>query len=92
MEDLFEEQSPAVTDELPPPAYQPQVAQFQPQSEYLDDEPDAFVAPKAPAPGTPSPEALARLRTAVSGPSTQEREKIVAEPATQPEGDSVSTL
>lgn len=88
MEDLFEEQTPAATDDLPPPAYQPQVAQFQPHTDYVDDEPEAFVAPKAPAPGTPSPEALARLRTAVSKvPSApQEREKIVAvEPAPQPE-------
>ena len=89
MEDLFEEQAPAATDDLPPPAYQPQVAQFlQPQTEYVDEAPEAFVAPKAPAPGTPSPEALARLRTAVSKvPSAPpEREKIVAvEPAPQPE-------
>jgi cell division protein FtsZ len=88
MEDLFEDQAPAASDDLPPPAYQPAVAQFGPQGEYVDDEPEAFVAPKAPAPGTPSPEALARLRTAVSKvPSApQEREKIVAvEPAPQPE-------
>lgn len=87
MEDLFEDPAPAAVDDVPPPAYQPRVAEFQPQPEYTEDEHEAFVAPKAPAPGTPSPEALARLRTAVSKvPSApQERETVVAvEPAPQP--------
>jgi cell division protein FtsZ len=49
-------------DELPLPAYQPKVAEFEPRQENsLDAEPETFVAPRAPAPGTPSPEALARL-------------------------------
>ncbi len=63
--------------DLPPPAYQPRVemqAQPAPAPTYApaptayDDEPEVaqFVAPKAPAPGTPSPEALARLQAAVS--------------------------
>jgi cell division protein FtsZ len=53
---------PAVEPEIPEPVYQPRpVASF-------DEEPAAasFVAPKASAPGTPSPEALQRLRAAVS--------------------------
>ncbi len=49
---------PAV-DELPAPAYTP-------RPEPTMTEADAFVAPRAPAPGTPSPEALARLQAAVS--------------------------
>ncbi|CUJ20295.1 cell division protein FtsZ [Cognatishimia activa] len=75
-------EQPAAQDDLPPPAYQPQVAQFQPRVEEYEEEAEAaFVAPKAPAPGTPSPEALARLRTAVSkAPSApQARQQVVAE-------------
>ena len=70
MEDIFTPrreayEAPAasmVEDDLPPPAYQPQAAQRQ---ETIDAAPEEFVAPRAPAPGTPSPEALARLRQAV---------------------------
>ena len=53
-------------DNLPPPAYQPKVAPFEPRNDDLEAEiePASFVAPRAPAPGTPSPEALARLRAA----------------------------
>ena len=53
-------------DTLPPPAYQPKVAPFEPRQDDLEAEvePVGFVAPRAPAPGTPSPEALARLRAA----------------------------
>ncbi len=68
-------------EDLPPPAYQPQVAQFQPRhQEVYEEEEAAYVAPKAPAPGTPSPEAMARLRTAVSKAPTapQPRQKVVA--------------
>ncbi len=53
----------ASSDDLPPPAYQPQVQ----QEETIDAAPEAFVAPRAPAPGTPSPEAMARLKAAVHG-------------------------
>ena len=45
------------TDDLPPPAYQPRV-----EAEVAEE----FVAPRAPAPGTPTPEALARLQAAVN--------------------------
>ncbi|MDU8928897.1 cell division protein FtsZ [Alisedimentitalea sp. MJ-SS2] len=69
MEDIFEEQPAAVAqeiaDDLPPPAYQPEVAAFQPQADALDADPEEFVAPQAPAPGTPSPDAMARLKAAV---------------------------
>ncbi len=53
--------APAATveDDLPPPAYQPRP---EPQ---VEAPAESFVAPRAPAPGTPSPEALARLRAAV---------------------------
>ncbi len=70
MEDIFaptpEPSQPAAysaSDDLPPPAYQPQA----PREETIDAAPEAFVAPRAPAPGTPSPEAMARLKAAVHG-------------------------
>ncbi|MFV2052183.1 cell division protein FtsZ [Aliiroseovarius sp. YM-037] len=57
----------AEENDLPAPAYQPRVAEFQPRRDEIEAQPEAaeFVAPKAPAPGTPSPEALARLQAAV---------------------------
>jgi cell division protein FtsZ len=61
METVFEE---PVDDTLPPPAYQPQVAEFQPRDDTLEAQPEEFVAPRPAEPGTPSPEALARLRAA----------------------------
>ena len=53
-------------DGLPPPAYQPQVPAFQPRA-YVEEEEaavESFVAPRASAPGTPSPEAMRRLQAA----------------------------
>ncbi|PIE14694.1 MAG: cell division protein FtsZ [Rhodobacterales bacterium] len=58
--------------DLPPPAYQPNVERFEPQPDALEAEPETFVAPRAPAPGTPSADAMSRLRTAVkNAPSTR---------------------
>ena len=63
--DLFgEEPAAATADDLPPPAYQPEPPAFEPSLE--EEEAAAFVAPAKPAPGTPSPEALARLQSAVA--------------------------
>ena len=79
MEDIFEEAPVAAQqdDDLPPPAYQPQVASFNPQPEaYEEDEPETFVAPKARPVGTPSPEVLQRLRAAA--------EKAPSAPAARP--------
>ncbi|MDJ0827343.1 MAG: cell division protein FtsZ [Rhodobacter sp.] len=67
-EDIFD------TDDLPPPAYQPEVAEAT-QEELAA--PEEFVAPKA---GTPSPEALARLQAAVQA-SPRPRPKAVEERA-----------
>ena len=64
-EDIFADETPvAAEDDLPPPAYQPQVAAFEPTQDTETPPAEEFVAPRAPAPGTPSPEALARLRAA----------------------------
>ena len=49
----------AKVDDLPPPAYTP-------RPEPALTEADSFVAPRAPTPGTPSPEAMARLQAAVN--------------------------
>jgi cell division protein FtsZ len=95
---LFEGMAPAAAaheepelledDGLPPPAYQPQVPAFQPQADAAEEpQAEAFVAPKAPAPGTPSPEALARLRAATQHVSSQQQNHIrpVADPVQQPQ-------
>jgi cell division protein FtsZ len=65
-QDQYEDENVVEDDDgLPAPAYQPEVAAFEPrQEENIEAEPEAFVAPRAPTPGTPSPEALARLRAA----------------------------
>ncbi|MDQ2091568.1 cell division protein FtsZ [Marimonas arenosa] len=92
MEDIFAEEAAEVAvaeDDLPPPAYQPQVAAFRPQPDALDAEPEEFVAPKSPAPGTPSPDAMARLRAAVQrAPASSGR---VAEPQLQPQEQQAET-
>jgi len=63
---------PIASDE-PAPAYQPEVA---------EDATEAFVAPKAPAPGTPSEDAMARLRTAVQNTGVARTpEQVEEEPA-----------
>ena len=61
-------------DGLPPPAYQPRVAEFEPTPEPAEHAPESFVAPQPkPAAGTPSPEALQRLQTAVQKVPASER-------------------
>ena len=83
VEDMFAEraqQQATPADDLPPPAYQPQVTAFEPRrdEESIEAEPEAFVAPRAPAPGTPSPEALARLRAAAQKASPQQQAPAMA--------------
>ncbi|RPE71918.1 cell division protein FtsZ [Pacificibacter maritimus] len=67
-------------DDIPAPAYQPRPEQsYQPAMN--EPEADAYVAPRAPAAGTPSPEALQRLQTAVS--KRPEAPQYQQQPATQ---------
>ncbi len=77
-EDIFdsEPQNEVVDDDgLPPPAYRPEVPVFEPQMNTMEDTAETFVAPRAPAPGTPSPETLTRLQAAAqkapSAPGTR---------------------
>ncbi|MDQ7072095.1 MAG: cell division protein FtsZ [Rhodobacterales bacterium] len=87
MEDIFEDAAPqqhtaaVASDELPAPAYQPRpvAATFE---EEVDDL-NGFVAPKAPAPGTPSPEAMARLKAAALRAPAARGLAPVAPPAQQ---------
>ncbi|SLN50800.1 Cell division protein FtsZ [Roseivivax jejudonensis] len=68
METIFEEDTAEGDDGLPPPAYQPKPAAADHRAVEVEpeDSPETFVAPRAPAPGTPSPEALARLQAAAA--------------------------
>ncbi|MCG6902222.1 MAG: cell division protein FtsZ [Rhodobacter sp.] len=59
VEHLFDAET---DDGLPAPAYRPEPAAFKPQRDAIEDDAAQFVAPK---PGTPTPEALARLQAAV---------------------------
>tara|TARA_R110002094_G_scaffold63755_2_gene74016 strand:+ start:3428 stop:5062 length:1635 start_codon:yes stop_codon:yes gene_type:complete len=84
-EDIFADEASDDSDGLPPPAYQPQVAAFEPrQEETLEAEPETFVAPRAPTPGTPSPEAMARLRAAAQNSSPEQQRPAAAQPQQQP--------
>ncbi|KNX41555.1 Cell division protein FtsZ [Roseovarius tolerans] len=82
MEDIFEEDDAG----LPLPAYQPRVEEFAPAAEFeAEDEAESFVAPRAPAPGTPSPEALQRLQAAVGRASSQPAPRRVEQSAPAPQ-------
>ena len=58
-------------DDLPAPAYRPEPIPFEPARDSLDADPEEFVAPRTPAPGTPTPEALERLRAATQRTGAQ---------------------
>ncbi len=77
-------------DDLPPPAYQPRVAEFEPQPEPVEETPETYVAPQPHAAGTPSPEALQRLQAAVQNvPSAAQRLTATRpqEPTAQPQAE-----
>ena len=105
--DLFHDESRAyhasrepeqmLDDDLPPPVYRAQqpAAAPRPAPPSVDADAASFVAPRPRSPGTPSPEALARLQAAVSRapmpasrpaaqPQAQRAAPPVAKPAEQP--------
>ncbi len=89
-EDIFDEYEDEAVDDLPPPAYKPAMPQFQPRVDMTETAAEAFVAPRAPAPGTPSPDAMARLQAAVqrntpAAPLVAPTSPRAAQPAAQPE-------
>jgi cell division protein FtsZ len=75
-------------DDLPPPAYRPQPAPAQAaRNLHVEDEAGEFVAPRPRAPGTPSPEALARLQAAVNrGATAQQPRPQMAVASAEPAG------
>ncbi|MDW3222350.1 MAG: cell division protein FtsZ [Paracoccaceae bacterium] len=87
-EDTFEQEIPAAMDDgLPAPAYQPRVAAFEPSRVDADVEPDSFVAPRAPTPGTPSPEAMMRLRAAAQKAAPRSEQREAAAPREEVQGE-----
>ncbi|WP_418594320.1 cell division protein FtsZ [Ponticoccus sp. (in: a-proteobacteria)] len=70
----------AQDDGLPPPAYQPQVAEFRPQPDTIEADPQDYVAPRNAVPGTPSPQTMDRLKAAAA---RQREEQAAARPAPQ---------
>ncbi len=92
MEDIFEESAPAAmqqNNDVPPPAYNPQAAQFDPVQHTAQDNSDLdeFVAPSAqrPAPGTPSAAAMARLQAAVDNRNSDSQPAQQAQPQQEPQ-------
>ena len=98
-ETLFDREQPAyqpepedvIENDLPPPAYRPQAAQpqaavaRQTHAMSLDADPQAFVAPRPRQPGSPSPEALARLQAAVSKGPGQAQQAPQRQASAQPQ-------
>jgi cell division protein FtsZ len=90
----FEAEPAGMIDtDIPPPVYRPQPAA--PRSyghAAIEGDAASFVAPSARAPGTPSPEAIARLQAALSkgqqpasrGPVAQAQQARAAAPAAKP--------
>ncbi|QFS82015.1 Cell division protein FtsZ [Roseivivax sp. THAF40] len=81
MEHIFEEERAVEDDGLPPPAYQPRRAETRAHTASFDENPEAFVAPRAQSPGTPSADTMARLQAAAE----RAREEGPARPAPRPQ-------
>ena len=79
-----ESEEDAMVGDLPSPAYAPRA---QDHGMSIEEDIEAFLAPRAPAPGTPSPEALARLSAAVgrSAPAQPNATRPVASAPDQAE-------
>ncbi len=78
---LFDDlSSPAADNSLPPPVYQPERQGIQqpvadPSDKFAKADVSVFIAPKPPAPGKPSVEAMARLQAAVNKAPKREAEQ-----------------
>jgi len=91
-DDVIEDTNEAAdaNDGLPPPAYQPQAKQPAPQPQPQPAQPavtqaEVFVAPRAPAPGTPSQDAIVRLREAAQRhQASQQPQRPAQQPAAAP--------
>ncbi|KPA23148.1 Cell division protein FtsZ [Shimia sp. SK013] len=93
MEHIFEDAAPtapaapvfdapaAIADELPAPAYQPARVE---QAVVQTEETDEFVAPQRPAPGTPTPQLMARLQAAVEKAPSAPVRPVVPEANAEP--------
>jgi len=80
-------------DDLPPPAYRPAPAPKPGQAAalHVEDESQAFVAPRPRAPGTPTPEAMARLQAAVNRQPAAGAARPVTQPAPRPAAPAAPT-
>ncbi|WP_299557867.1 cell division protein FtsZ [uncultured Sulfitobacter sp.] len=77
------EENMGADDDLPPPAYTPEPVAETPLRDPIEAEPETFVAPRAPTPGTPSPEAMARLRAAAQRAAPTGERSAASKPAPQ---------
>ncbi len=98
-EDLFADET-AGDDGLPPPAYRPErraeaEMTHVPEEEHLEADSGIarFVAPKAPPPGTPTNEALARLQAAVQRqPEKKQPQPAAPSPASEKPRFGINSL
>ncbi|NSX54175.1 cell division protein FtsZ [Parasulfitobacter algicola] len=91
---LFPEFEPepetVATDDLPPPAYQPEAATFEPQPEVTQEQQEEpYVAA---APGTPSPQAMQRLQAAVQKAPPREAMSPTAPPSDEKPRFGINSL
>ncbi|MCB2136717.1 MAG: cell division protein FtsZ, partial [Rhodobacteraceae bacterium] len=78
--------APQDSDDLPAPAYRPQPAAA--ENLHVEAEAAQYVAPRPRAPGTPSPEALARLQAAVNRAPGQAARTMQGQPAQRPQANA----
>ncbi|MGR3677387.1 MAG: cell division protein FtsZ [Paracoccaceae bacterium] len=89
-EDIFDEPELVGDDGLPQPVYQPEVPAFEPRMETVEEDMNQYVAPRAPAPGTPSPETIVRLQAAAQKAAPQQQRAAPAPQAQAPHQQSES--
>ncbi|MDA5555294.1 cell division protein FtsZ [Shimia sp. MMG029] len=95
MEDIFEEPAPATPTfdaasagaDVPAPAYQPAATQQVQSQMFEEEEPQDFVAPQRPAPGTPTPQLMQRLQAAVEKAPAAPARPAPTAPAQEPRAE-----